>query len=40
MTNLDLAAFLVAAVLGAIADARFAWIVIGLWALLKLLHVL
>jgi hypothetical protein len=40
MGNLDLAILLVAGVVGAVLDNRIAWIIVGVWALLKLLHVL
>jgi hypothetical protein len=40
MSNLDLALFLVAGVIGTMLDSRIAWVIVGVWALLKLLHVL
>lgn len=41
MTQLDYVVFLVAGVLGVVpVDGRLAWGALGLWALLKLLHVI
>lgn len=41
MTQVDYIVFLVAAVLALIPiDGRLAWGLIGIWALLKLLHVI
>ncbi len=40
MTNIDMAVFLAAGVVGAFWNDRGAWLLIALWALLKLLRVL
>lgn len=40
MSQIDFAAFLIAGAVGTFWDDRIAWGVVGVWALLKLLHVL
>lgn len=38
MTQFDYVVFLVAGILGVAVDQRVAWLIVGIWALLKLLR--